>query len=115
MEMAMIGPVMATLVIVALLAWPVGVAALPPAVPLPSEPGFAATLRPLLEAKMKVLRVPGAVVFVQVPLPRTWTKTLGNANLDTGTPMRLDDHFRIGSISQTFRTVPTSPSATCLT
>jgi D-alanyl-D-alanine carboxypeptidase len=102
MEMAMIRPVMATLIIVALLAWPVGAAASPPAVPLPSEPGFTATLRPLLEAKMKALRVPGAVVFVQVPGKGTWQATLGTANLDIDTPMRLDGHFRVGSITKTF-------------
>src|SRR5919205_721034 len=61
-----------------------------------------ATLRPLIEAKMKELRVPGAVVFVQVPGKGTWDAALEIGNLATKAPMRLDDHFQIASITKTF-------------
>ena len=60
--MVMIRRAVVLLVILALLALPAGVAA-------GSSGGSSlqATLQPLIEAKMKELRVPGAVVFVQVP------------------------------------------------
>ena len=61
-----------------------------------------ATLQPLIEARMKELRVPGAVVFVQVPGKGAWEATLGIGDLATKAPMRLDDHFRIASITKTF-------------
>ena len=85
------------LVILALLALPAGAAA-------GSSGGSSlqATLQPLIEAKMKELRVPGAVVFVQVPGKGTWEAALGIGDLATKAPMRLDDHFRIASITKTF-------------
>lgn len=94
----MIRRVMVALVIAALLVSPAGAAASSSA----GEPAFAAALRPLLEAKMKELRIPGAVIYVQAPNKGTWKATLGTADLTTNAPMRLDDHFRVGSITKTF-------------
>ena len=56
----MIRPVVVALVTTALLVSPTGAAASSSA----GEPSFATTLRPLLEAKMKELRIPGAVIYV---------------------------------------------------
>jgi D-alanyl-D-alanine carboxypeptidase len=50
---------------------------------------------------MKELRVPGAVIYVQVPDKGTWKAALGTGDLATKAPIRLDDHFRIGSITKT--------------
>jgi D-alanyl-D-alanine carboxypeptidase len=48
--------------------------------------------------------VPGAVIGVWVPGKGELTKGFGYANLSPKTPMALDDHFRIGSITKTFVT-----------
>ena len=95
--MVMIRRAVVLLVILAFLALPAGVAA-------GSSGGSSlqATLQPLIEAKMKELRVPGAVVFVQVPGKGTWEAALGIGDLATKAPMRLDDHFQIASITKTF-------------
>lgn len=87
---------LAVLAIVTLLVLPTGVAA--------SSPGgsaLGATLKPLVEARMKALRVPGAVIFVHDPGKGTWTAALGTGDLTTKAPISLDDHFRIGSITKT--------------
>ncbi len=39
----------------------------PSSTPAPSEPAFATRLRPLLLAKMRDLRTPGAIIFVDAP------------------------------------------------
>ena len=51
---------------------------------------------------MKKLWVPGAVVLLQDRSEGTWKAALGTGDLASGTPMRLDDHFRIASITKTF-------------
>lgn len=50
---------------------------------------------------MAALRVPGAIVLVDIPSVGTWLTALGKADLRTGAPMRPDDHMRIGSITKT--------------
>lgn len=44
---------------------------------------------------------PGALVAVQTP-EGTWQAALGTADPDTGAPMTLDMHQRIGSVTKTF-------------
>jgi len=73
-----------------------------PALAKGSEPPFAAKLRPLLEAKMKELRVPGAIIHIHYPAQGSWTTTMGTRNLATGAPMNVNSHMRIGSITKTF-------------
>jgi D-alanyl-D-alanine carboxypeptidase len=77
----------------------------PPAVASASAaadvPAFAATLQPLLEAKRAELRVPGAIVLVDVPGQRTWLHTMGTGDLATHTPISAENHVRIGSITKT--------------
>ncbi len=65
------------------------------------ESSLQTALQPLIEAKMKELRVPGAVIYVQAPGKGAWKAALGTGDLATKAPMRLDDHFRIGSITKT--------------
>jgi D-alanyl-D-alanine carboxypeptidase len=100
----MIRRVIVALVTAALLVSPTGAAASSSSSVAagPGEPSFATTLRPLLEAKMKSIRIPGAVVYVQSPDKGTWKTALGAGDLGTNAPMRLDDHFRIRSITKTF-------------
>ena len=65
-------------------------------------PAFASKLKPMLEAKMKELQVPGAIVFVDLPGQGSWVTTLGTSNLQTGTPMNLHSYMRVGSITKTW-------------
>ncbi|MYS86061.1 serine hydrolase domain-containing protein [Embleya scabrispora] len=67
-----------------------------------SVPPFAETLTPELIALMQRLRVPGAIVSIRTPEWGTWTTALGTGNLADGTPMRTEDHMRVGSITKTF-------------
>ncbi|MFF7183286.1 serine hydrolase [Streptomyces sp. NPDC008121] len=69
--------------------------------PSPTGPSFAREVRPLLVAKMKELRVPGAVVLVDVPGQGLWLDALGVGDIKTGGPMAVADHVRIGSITKT--------------
>ncbi len=66
------------------------------------EPAYAATLRPVLEAKLHELQAPGAIVLVDVPGQGRWLAGLGTDDLATGAPMNVKDHTRVGSITKTF-------------
>jgi D-alanyl-D-alanine carboxypeptidase len=59
-------------------------------------------LRPLVEAKMAELGVPGAVVLVDVPGTCRWIARLGTRNVATERPFTFADHVRVGSITKTF-------------
>jgi D-alanyl-D-alanine carboxypeptidase len=50
---------------------------------------------------MSNLRIPGALVYVDVPGEGTWIQTFGTGNLEGNTPITPDDHFRIGSNTKT--------------
>jgi D-alanyl-D-alanine carboxypeptidase len=62
---------------------------------------FDQKLQATLEAKMKEMRVPGAVIFVQSARTGSWTTSLGTSDLATNAPMNPSLHFRIGSITKT--------------
>lgn len=47
-------------------------------------------------------RVPGVVAGVWSPQRGAWTYALGIGDLQTAAPMRIDDHFRIASVTKTF-------------
>jgi D-alanyl-D-alanine carboxypeptidase len=47
-------------------------------------------------------RVPGALVYVDVPGEGTWSTALGTDDLATSAPMKPEDHFRVGSNTKTF-------------
>jgi D-alanyl-D-alanine carboxypeptidase len=65
-------------------------------------PAFVARLKPLLEAKMQAMGVPGAIILADVPGQGSWTAALGTSDLATGAPMNLHSYMRIGSITKTF-------------
>jgi D-alanyl-D-alanine carboxypeptidase len=46
--------------------------------------------------------LPGAIVSVSIPGQGTWTIATGLGDVTNATPIRLDDHFRIASITKTF-------------
>ncbi len=69
--------------------------------PSTGEPPFAKKLRPLLEAAMKQLSIPGAIIFVDDPGQGKWTTTLGTRDLATHAPMQVNSYMRIGSITKT--------------
>ena len=69
--------------------------------PSTGEPTFAKKLRPLLEAAMKQLSIPGAIIFVDDPGHGKWTTTLGTRDLATHAPMQVNSYMRIGSITKT--------------
>lgn len=64
-------------------------------------PAFARTLQPQIEESLDEMRVPGAIVLVDVPDQGTWSATFGTEDLATDEPMNPADHFRIGSITKT--------------
>jgi D-alanyl-D-alanine carboxypeptidase len=66
-----------------------------------TEPGYAAELRTRLEATMQQNDIPGALIGVWSPSAGDWEAALGTADLDSGAPMRLDDHMRVGSVAKT--------------
>src|SRR4028119_1681900 len=65
-------------------------------------PAYASTLQPQIEEQMTNLRVPGALVYVDVPGEGTWSQAFGTGNIEGDTPITPDDHFRIGSNTKTF-------------
>jgi D-alanyl-D-alanine carboxypeptidase len=65
------------------------------------QPAFAATLEPLLAAKIAQLGTPGAAVWISVPGQGSWTKTFGVSDRRTGTAMSAENHTRIGSVTKT--------------
>ncbi len=65
-------------------------------------PAYASTLQPQIEEQMTNLRVPGALVYVDVPGEGTWSQAFGTGNIEGDTPITPNDHFRIGSNTKTF-------------
>lgn len=66
------------------------------------EKAIAAAVGKELAAYGGAQPVPGVVVGVWLPGKGEFTKGFGYSNLATHSPMRLDDHFRIGSNTKTF-------------
>ncbi|GIF95570.1 serine hydrolase domain-containing protein [Catellatospora citrea] len=82
-----------------------GTPAAPPT-PAPS-PGVAATdltarLDTAVQQVMRELGIPGAIVGVSVPGVVDHTRAYGTGDKAVGTPMSVDDHMRIGSVTKTF-------------
>jgi D-alanyl-D-alanine carboxypeptidase len=67
----------------------------------PGQPACVAKLKPLLQAKMQQLRLPGAIVSVDEPGQCSWTTTMGLGNLASREPMQVNNHMRIGSLTKT--------------
>ncbi|GLV53643.1 beta-lactamase [Dictyobacter sp. S3.2.2.5] len=68
---------------------------------LTQQPTFVEKLIPLLSARQKQMRVPGAIIYVDVPGKGTWTAGMGTDNLKTNAPINVKDHMRIGSVTKT--------------
>jgi D-alanyl-D-alanine carboxypeptidase len=76
-----------------------------PAAATPATPAaptaFDQQLQSMLVAKMKEMKVPGAVIFVQSARTGSWTITPGTSDIATNASMNPAMHFRIGSITKT--------------
>src|SRR5260370_35191988 len=67
----------------------------------PAEPAFATAARPQVNALLAETMTPGAVVFVQSP-SGDWIESFGTAVRGTTTPIPVDAHFRVGSVTKTW-------------
>lgn len=65
------------------------------------DEGTAAELQAAAEEGFAEASAPGALVAVQTP-EGTWSTALGESDPDAGTPMTVDVHHRIGSLTKTF-------------
>ena len=79
---------------------PVVSTASPTAVPQ-GEAVLESIVLPVITEQMAAMQVPGMVAIVQTPDGDTYKVALGVADVETGEPMQLSDHFRIGSITKT--------------
>ncbi|MBV9387389.1 MAG: beta-lactamase family protein [Chroococcidiopsidaceae cyanobacterium CP_BM_ER_R8_30] len=61
-----------------------------------------ARLAPKVTQQFKALGVSGAIIGVWMKGYQPWITTLGVSDLATGTPIKLNDKMRIGSITKTF-------------
>ena len=72
-----------------------------PAAADPGEPwSLEATLLPVVTGQMTEMGIPGLIVSVQTPDRGTWQAALGFSDIATRTPMDVNDHLRIGSITK---------------
>ncbi len=67
----------------------------------PTAPAYAAGLDARIQAVLKDMSVPGAVVMITSPEQGDWTKAYGTQAVGGGAPVTVDDHFRIGSNTKT--------------
>lgn len=65
-------------------------------------PPFVAKLKPLLEAAMKQLQDPGAIILADLPGEGEWEAALGTSTMTGSTPINRRSYMRIGSITKTF-------------
>jgi D-alanyl-D-alanine carboxypeptidase len=66
-----------------------------------NAPAYAASLEAGLLEAMKANAIPGAIILVKSRDRGDWSSTLGTAEIGKDVPMRIDDHFRIGSNTKT--------------
>ena len=60
-----------------------------------------ANLQTLIDRQVKTENIPGIVLQISTP-ENTWVGAAGVADLETKTPLKKSDRFRIGSITKTF-------------
>jgi D-alanyl-D-alanine carboxypeptidase len=65
-------------------------------------PDLTAALDRVIEARLTQMGVPGAIVSLSIPGEIDYTRAFGIGDTATGTPMLVDDHSRIGSVTKTF-------------
>jgi D-alanyl-D-alanine carboxypeptidase len=68
----------------------------------PFPPAKRAAIDAALEKSFAATKAPGVVVGIWIPGEGSYVATRGVADTTTRQPMRVDDHFRIGSITKTF-------------
>ncbi len=72
----------------------------------PTEKQFSAEMQSMLEAALdKAMlenHIPGVIVGVWIPGEGSWVKAKGLSNIATDEPMKLENHFRMGSVTKTF-------------
>lgn len=77
----------------------------PTAPPVPTAtfpPATVSALNAAIANWFTEYQAPGVVVGIWMPGKGTFVTAQGKADVVTGAPMELDDHFRIGSITKTF-------------
>ncbi|MFA4922637.1 MAG: serine hydrolase domain-containing protein, partial [Ignavibacteriaceae bacterium] len=71
-----------------------------------SEKQFSADMQSKLEAALdKAMlenHIPGVIVGVWIPGEGNWVTAKGLSNIATDEPMKLENHFRMGSVTKTF-------------
>ncbi|MEP6943679.1 MAG: serine hydrolase domain-containing protein [Betaproteobacteria bacterium] len=65
-------------------------------------PAWRAAIDAALAKSFAASKAPGVVVGIWIPGEGSYVATRGVSDIKTGQPMRVDDHFRIGSITKTF-------------
>jgi D-alanyl-D-alanine carboxypeptidase len=65
-------------------------------------PDLAAQLDAGIQARIKQMGVPGAIVALAIPGEIDYVKAFGIGDTATGIPMTTSDHTRIGSVTKTF-------------
>ncbi|MBH0123103.1 beta-lactamase family protein, partial [Rhodococcus sp. CX] len=68
----------------------------------PAQDDLEAAVRPVITEQMEEMGIPGLVAIVRSPERGDYEIAAGVANIDTGEPVEMTDHFRIGSITKTF-------------
>lgn len=66
-----------------------------------SEPAYPRNLQPRLDALIKDMRIPAAVVVLRSSQLGDWSATFGHRTADGTEPVRLANHFRIASNTKT--------------
>ncbi|MCC8393612.1 beta-lactamase family protein [Paraburkholderia sp. MMS20-SJTR3] len=66
-----------------------------------NEPAYATEARPQINAMLADTLTSGAVVYVQSP-HGDWLESFGTAQRGTNTPIPVNAHFRVGSVTKTW-------------
>jgi D-alanyl-D-alanine carboxypeptidase len=66
------------------------------------ERDLAARLDAAIEARIKAMDIPGAIVALSIPGQIEYAKAFGVGDTATGEPMDVDDFTRVGSVTKTF-------------
>jgi D-alanyl-D-alanine carboxypeptidase len=66
-----------------------------------TEPAYAKVLREEIPKVMKANAIPGVVILIRSKDQGEWSATFGTAEIGKDVPMKIDDHFRIGSNTKT--------------
>jgi D-alanyl-D-alanine carboxypeptidase len=80
---------------------PTSVPTATPTATLQNDAYLESIVLPVLTEQMEQMQVPGLVAIVQAPDGDTYEVALGVADMETGEPMEVTDHLRVGSITKT--------------